>query len=98
MHKDGQPPDCYRLSVFDGKEFPVSRSHRAKATFEAMFSTDEDYLFFYGSQDKYHKRLGWVRFVYGNCGWEVIGDYTVVLEELLYGATMLAEWFERSCN
>ena len=45
----------------------------------AMFSTDEDYLYVHKGKEK----AGWVRFIYGESGWDVICDYTTNLESLM---------------
>jgi len=37
---------------------------------------------------------GWVYFVYGNDGWDVVSDYTTNLEAVLKGSGELAERLE----
>lgn len=66
-----------------------------------MFTTDEDYLFVYdpkqpdeddaedGRADA--NKIGWIWFIYGNDGHDVVSDYTTNLEKVLQGATALAE-------
>jgi hypothetical protein len=66
------------LSVYDGEEITVSQSSDAAAICNAMFTTDEDYLYVYKPGEKV--RFGWVRFVYGNDGYDVICDYTTNLD------------------
>lgn len=47
-----------------------------------MMETDDEFLgVFECATDELP--LGWVRFVYGNDGWDVISDYTVNLESIL---------------
>lgn len=66
----------FSLSVFDGEEdSPISTD--TKAVHNALYNTDEDYLNVFLKDDKAY---GWVRFVYGNDGWDVINNYTVNLE------------------
>jgi len=79
----------YTLSVNDGEEVTVRESVDGKAVLAALMTTDEDYLIL-------HKdgKAGWVRFVYGNDGWDVINDYTVSIEPVLAGAEILAEKLE----
>jgi len=79
----------YELSVYDSGEITLVRSTDAAAIEEAMFTTDDDRLFFY--KPGVEARQGWVWFVYGNSGWDVITDYTTNLEEVLAGANDLAE-------
>ena len=45
-----------------------------------MFSTDEDY---YAYRPEETERAGYVHFVYGNEGWNVIGDNSLSLEPAL---------------
>ena len=80
----------YAIDVFDGEEDAIENSTDAEAIIAAMFSTDDDRLYF----RKENEVIGWVWFIYGNSGWDVISDYTVNLEELLKGASALAESLE----
>lgn len=68
----------FTLSIFNGEDEtkPTTDSHYLIR--HAML-TDEDWL---NVHDK-DKRIGWVRFVYGNDGWDVICDYTTNLEDHL---------------
>lgn len=75
----------FYLSVFDGEEH--SKPTRDKqAIVDAIMNTDEDYLNVYqpmptitNQQGIMH--LGWIRFVYGNCGWDVLADNTLNIEQ-----------------
>lgn len=71
----------YAISVNDGETTTVKRSTDSKIILNAMFTTDYDYLYLY----KAEKRAGWVMFVYGNGGYDVISDYSVSLEEPFMG-------------
>ena len=62
-------------------------SVKSKEILGAMFATDEEHLIFY----KEGKGVGWVWFVYGNDGWDVVCDYTTNLESVMKGADELAE-------
>lgn len=77
----------YEIMVHDGEEVVLSGSKDAKAIFGAMFGTDEDVLHVSTASPQPGGarlvRSGWVRFVYGNDGWDVINDYTTNLEETL---------------
>lgn len=78
----------YEVSVFDGEETTVKRSRDADAIYAAMFTADEDYLHVHNVGAKDH--FGWVRFVYGNDGYDVINDYTTNLETVLADSNKLA--------
>jgi hypothetical protein len=82
----------YTISVDngEGEEGPFKTETK---TLDAMFATDEEHLFFF---DAAGSKIGWVFFVYGNDGWDVISDYTTNLESLMPGANEVADAFERS--
>ena len=79
----------YTLGVNDGEEIVLRNCADPKVIFEAMFSTDEDYLLVYKAGSK--KAFGWVRFIYGNDGWDVMADHTMNLEPDLKGASDYAD-------
>jgi hypothetical protein len=79
----------FTVVVDDGEEWSKPFA-TAKEIVEAMFSTDEDFLIPY----KDGKKQGWVRFIYGNDGPDVINDYTVNLEPVLAKTFALADKFE----
>lgn len=72
----------YVIGVNDGEETVLGRSKDAAAIFEAMDTTDEDYLLVYPA-GKESRHCGWVRFIYGNDGPDVMNDYTTNLEQVL---------------
>jgi hypothetical protein len=77
----------YTISVYDGEETVLTHSTDKEAILSAMFSTDEDILIF----AKHNKRVGYVNFVYGNSGWDVIADYSVKLEHLMANADRISD-------
>lgn len=77
----------FEISVNDGEETTVKSSTKRREIFAAMFSTDQDYLLVHKAGVETH--FGWVRFIYGNDGWDVISDHTINLEEPLKA---LNEW------
>ncbi|MBV8895506.1 MAG: hypothetical protein JO051_03265 [Acidobacteriaceae bacterium] len=79
----------YLLGVNDGEETTIERSSDANAIFHAMFTTDEDYILVYRKGEQEH--FGWVRFIYGNDGWDVISDYSTNLEPVMHGVLEYAE-------
>lgn len=78
----------FTVSVNDGGETVLTDSIDAKAIEAAMFSTEEDHLHVTRVSDGLR---GWVLFIYGNDGWDVIADHTVNIEEVLQPATDLAD-------
>ncbi|ABI60827.1 hypothetical protein [Nitrosomonas eutropha] len=85
----------YSVAVFDGEEIALEAARDIGAIMDAMFSTDEDCLFaMITMKDGKKKRVGWVSFVYGNAGYDVISDYTTNLETVLADTTALTERLE----
>ena len=72
----------YLLGVNNGEEITIHHSRDIAKIQAALFTTDEDYLYVYvkGTNPKDTRPDYWVRFVYGNDGWDVISDYSVHLE------------------
>ena len=85
----------FNVSVHDGEEYALEHSTKYSDIMGAGFSTDADALVIYDND----KRLGFVSLVYGNCGWDVISDYTANddMENLLKGADELASKLEEAC-
>lgn len=83
----------FELSVHDGGEMTVNRSTNPDTIFAAMKTTDEDCLFVYMRETR--GSMGWVRFIYGNEGVEVINDYTVSLESVMSIVFNLIDDYER---
>ena len=59
--------------------------------FNNMRQADEDVLRIYTEEGKLR---GFVQFVYGNSGWDVIADYTTSLQQYLTEADNLASQIE----
>lgn len=87
----------YKIAVYDGEEIAQPKTDDVRAIIGAMFSTDEDRFFVYrratGAEAGW-ERIGWVWFVYGNDGWDVIADNTSNLEDALQSASELADELE----
>lgn len=81
----------YSITVNDGGEDVLKCSKHLGQILAAMFSTDEDRLFMHREDNP--KYYGWVHFVYGNDGWDVVNDYTINLEPIMYGAEKLADLY-----
>lgn len=80
----------YNIKVNDGEEDVTPYTGDLKVIEEAMFSTDEDYFFTLRHTENGQER-GWVRFIYGNDGWDVINDYTTSLEHVMSKVNDYAE-------
>lgn len=89
------------VSVNDGEETVLVRSNSLTAILDAMFSTDEDYL--YVTMPNSMKRAGGFCFIYGNDGWDVIADWSwsnevkdceATMQKYEAGAGMLANALE----
>lgn len=79
----------YVLGVNDGEDTTLGASTDPKYILDQMFSTDQDYLIVRRSLlDRTH--CGWLRFIYGNDGFDVLSDYTTNLEEVLKPVNELA--------
>jgi hypothetical protein len=78
--------------------FEIVKSNNAKAIFQALAATDEDYIKPF-KDGKYH---GYVRLIYGESGWDVICDYTTNLEEFVGEGSAVEKvrsyWEERLCG
>lgn len=71
---------------------PVIPTRDRQVILDALCETDDERLYvrqvFPGPN---YISNGWVYFVYGNDGWDVISDYTTNLEEVLKPVNALAE-------
>ena len=80
----------YWLGVWDGEETVLTRCTSAPKVLKAMFTTDEDYLLVGNGT----AQIGWVRFIYGNDGYDVVNDYTTNLEPAMERVQELANKIE----
>ncbi len=67
-----------------------------KVIMDTMMQTDDDRLYVYSltqGEMKQPSYVGWVQFIYGNDGYDVISDYTVNLESHMAGVNKLAEFY-----
>ena len=70
------------ITVNDGDENVLEHSRDADAVLAAMFSTDEDRLYISSGPETAISH-GWILFIYGNDGFDVVSDYTTNLESIL---------------
>ncbi|MBY0525566.1 MAG: hypothetical protein K2R98_19330 [Gemmataceae bacterium] len=82
----------YSININNGGDSWELPTPSVKVTdiLKAMFATDDEHLIFY----KDGKRAGWVWFVYGNDGWDVISDYSMNLEHIMAGANKVSEHYQ----
>ena len=79
----------YTISVNNGEEIVITMSVDRTAILKEMFSVDEERLIFF----KDGKQIGWVFFVYGNDGYDVICDYAGNLEHIMENVDkIIAQW------
>jgi hypothetical protein len=84
---DALSDETIELSVDDD---PPTRN--PEALHQAVVAVDEARLYFHRQGEK--AAYGWVFFVLGNDGWDVICDYTTNLGPVLAGANALADTIE----
>ena len=63
----------YKISVYDGEEYPVKKSRNFTEITRALASTDQDILVI---RDLDGLRIGRILLVYGNSPEELIADHT----------------------
>jgi hypothetical protein len=64
----------YSVTLNNGGDTNELENSKDKAEIlAAMFATDDERLTFYADAS----RVGWVYFVYGNDGWDVVNDHIV---------------------
>lgn len=64
-----------------------------------MFAADEDRLNLYTTElvggTARWRRAGWVLFIYGNSGWDVVSDHTTNLKHVMGKAEELADHYSK---
>jgi hypothetical protein len=83
----------YTISVVndydaDPDEYPII-FNTCEEVLAAMFQTDEDHLYMW----KDSVAFGWVYFVYGSDGWDVISDYTTNLDHIMSEANAISNHY-----
>ncbi len=80
----------YLISVDDGMVTTVVKSADKQMILHAMSSADDDRLYVYKKDDPFRLH-GWIRFFYGNDGWDVVNDYTLSLDHIMVPIEAWAE-------
>lgn len=82
----------FLLSIDNGGEtLEFEPTTDKKKIIRESYATDQELLVPF---DINGNQVGWVQFVYGNCGWDVISDYTTNLETYLEPVNKLADELE----
>lgn len=84
----------YTLRLYDGEEFCTVHTTDRNKIIQASMSTDDDRLFVYNGDGVTGGHVGWIQFIYGNTGYDVIHDYTTNLEDHIRPALNLADELE----
>jgi hypothetical protein len=79
----------FLIEVNDGEEDVTVPTVDVEVIRKAMYSTDEDILSVY--LDGAKRRVGYVHFIYGNSGHDVMHNWTTNLDEILKPAMDLAD-------
>ena len=79
--------DRYELDVFNGEEVMIRHSRDEREIFAALATTAEDQLRY----RRDGKRVGVVRLVYANDGWDVASEFTPALAPVMVGARHVSE-------
>jgi hypothetical protein len=77
----------FELTVSNGMDRPIRLSTDADAVFNVMRSVEEERILVFHN----NKNIGWIYFVCGNDGWDVICDYTINMERYLTKTFALIE-------
>lgn len=82
----------YEMRVHSGDEFETKRAETESGLMRALFNLDDAWLLVHHKGQR--KAFGWVRFVFGNDGWDVVSDYTTNLEAVMDTITQYSRQFE----
>lgn len=80
----------FAITVNDGEEDVLKDSISKHAVLKSMFTTDDDTLYL---RKPGATKYSWVKFVYGNDGYDVISDYTIDLEPIMSAADEISEQY-----
>lgn len=76
----------------EGEQYNVKDS--AEETLDEVFACDDERLYVCKGKANEHNLFGWVWFVYGNDGWDVMSDWTVNLDPYLKNALAISEQYQ----
>lgn len=70
----------FNLSLFHEEALAFKHSTNKEQILSNLLQCDEETLAIY---DNTQQRVGWVFFVYGNDGYDVISDYSITIEQYI---------------
>lgn len=79
----------YTMRVHSGDEWETLKGASEASLMRALFNLDEARLYVYGGLDS-----GWVYFVFGNSGYDVVSDYTINLKTVMQDVNSYADKFD----
>lgn len=95
----------FKVSIWNGECYEIVNSVKLNDIMKVTFLTDEDIVYVHDGDAPVHYDAdrdvthagpfdSFVRFIYGNSGWDVISDYGVSLENIIKPIMDYAETFE----
>lgn len=78
----------------DDKEIENPITDSSDKSLDTITQWDDCYLWVHHADDASDESFGWIRFIYGNDGWDVINDYTVNLEPYMAEAQRISKHYE----
>jgi hypothetical protein len=79
------------IAYHDSNSNTIKQSTDAAAIVAELHQCDVEYLLVHEAGSNRFEHLGWIEFIYGNDGHDLIANYTNNLEPLLAGAEALAD-------
>lgn len=79
------------IAYQDGNSDTIKQSNDAAAILAELHQCDVEYLLVHAAGSHRFEHLGWVEFIYGNDGHDLISNNTVGIDHLLAGAEALAD-------
>lgn len=72
-----------QTDILGGDARPAQPTKDRDSILSEMMAVDDEFLGVFDDDPEDDRPIGWVRFVYGNDGWDVVSDYTTNLESIL---------------
>lgn len=86
----------YFITIDNGESEDIRNSKDVNAIMKEVFATDEDFVYVSKKPTPEDARYdAFVRFIYGNDGWDVINDYSTSLEKIMKPVMDYAETCDR---
>lgn len=81
----------YAITLNDGEVDVLVHNRSTSELMDAAMSSDEDVITLFDGP----RHLGWILFVYGNGGWDVISDHSGLLQDFL---APIAAWCDEQAE